>query len=141
MMTNAVVFGLAYQTWYMCLRVAYVTEMSATKVSAYNLIYARTVNLLIIPVRAAQTLLCYLRTGKRHNLRISHPASAQDGIVRVTSAGFSTMFFTELVFMVIPDQPPSPQPQWMSLGGHTHADHSSTTAPCAYGHIVQTGPL
>ena len=28
------VFGLCFQTWYMCLRIAYITEMSPTKVRA-----------------------------------------------------------------------------------------------------------
>jgi hypothetical protein len=32
MMTTAVVFGIAFQTWFMCLRIAYITEMSPTKV-------------------------------------------------------------------------------------------------------------
>jgi hypothetical protein len=32
MMATAVVFGIAFQTWYMCLRIAYITEMSPTKV-------------------------------------------------------------------------------------------------------------
>ena len=34
MMGTAVVFGLCFQTWYMCLRIAYITEMSPTKVRA-----------------------------------------------------------------------------------------------------------
>ena len=32
MMGTAVVFGICFQIWYMSLRIAYVTEMSATKV-------------------------------------------------------------------------------------------------------------
>eukprot|EP00291_Cryptomonas_curvata_P007374 CAMPEP_0172195956 /NCGR_PEP_ID=MMETSP1050-20130122/26519_1 /TAXON_ID=233186 /ORGANISM="Cryptomonas curvata, Strain CCAP979/52" /LENGTH=602 /DNA_ID=CAMNT_0012872123 /DNA_START=49 /DNA_END=1854 /DNA_ORIENTATION=- len=31
MMGTAVVFGLCFQIWYMCLRIAYITEMSSTK--------------------------------------------------------------------------------------------------------------
>jgi hypothetical protein len=56
MMTNAIVFGLAFQTWYMCLRVAYVTEMSPTKVSAQHLICARTISPFTIPFRACQNI-------------------------------------------------------------------------------------